>query len=156
MEKYRLKQKIENGNIISLSNENMTNVLIYSILTFLAIAIYLCLNNTKLTGQVIIAYICLGLLSSLIFYNLIYGGTVRLVKNKIYINKTIGKKFQIDLDDIVEISSTNVGKIKLTSIKYPFEDNTDKVVFINSRKSFEGFYINPTELINLAKSIYSK
>jgi len=156
MDKFLLKQKIENGSIVNLNNQTMSMILVCLIIVLAITGLPVCFKVFPSEGFYFLAYLSLGLIAVIIFYILIYGGSARLIENHVYIDKIIGKKFKVEIRTLEGVSSFSIGTIKFTTIRFPYEDITDKVIIINTRNRFQKFELNPEELIEYAQSIQNE
>ncbi len=151
---FRIKQKIENGSLIELSNKSVSIFLISFIIFTPVLVGVILVKQVAFAGRGAILYALLLFLICSILYLIIYGGSARMSNDNLTIIKVIGKTFHLKINEIVAVNSIDFGKLKLTTIKFPYEDIIDKVLIINTRKRFEKFEFDPKDVIKEAISHY--
>jgi len=147
MEEFRIRKQIDNGGVIELSNQNPKAIIIYLLIALVPVIGTILLKKMPLLNQGMAFYSLALLILLIVFYLLVFSGSTRLSSDKVYIDKVIGKKFIIDINELKGVSFLNFGKIKLTTLSFMNDDFLDKVMIINTRSTFKEYDKDPEQIL---------
>jgi hypothetical protein len=153
-----LKEEIKDGRTIQLSSNftkggSILGALVAVIAAFFLVPIIQS-NQTGLETRTIIGGLLLLLLVFATFYQLIFAAKAELTGRNLKLKKVIGTAYEIDISQIVGVSTFHSKNTKYTTVKFKDNNgNPQKVLILNSNSVIFGEEVAAGDVIKLAQQI---
>lgn len=151
----QIKTDLENGYTVELSSGFTRAGAIFTVLAvgFLAV-ILLAVIEAGTMSKKLIAGSVLALLVYLSLYQLIYAATAELEGKQLRLKKVIGKRYEVDVNQVEKVSMFNLKNTKYSIIR--FKDNNGnpaKALILNSNSPLFGVDVAAGEVIQMAQKM---